>query len=74
MTRVDLMCDRCKIPIHGYRDEGVTVGFYDVSVGYWSKFALKIHEVNVCDQCMWNSAEYKRVYGVVSDNDGNSEP
>lgn len=62
MTDEVITCDRCKKKIDGFRDHGMTAGFYDTSTDLWGKFANP-GEKNVCDDCMWSDPRYQAVYG-----------
>jgi hypothetical protein len=55
-------CDRCKKSVEGDWGEGFTSGFYEVSSGYWSKYARPF-ETTVCDCCMWCDPQYIADYG-----------
>lgn len=55
-------CDRCKKAVEGDWSERFTSGFYDVSSGYWAKYA-RPYETVVCDQCMWCDARFIADYG-----------
>jgi hypothetical protein len=55
-------CDRCKRLIEGVEGDGLTCGLYDVSSGYWAKFA-RSYETTVCDECMWADPDYIKIYG-----------
>ena len=61
-------CDRCKKKFEGddhTGTSGFTCGYYDVSGGYWARFA-RPYETVVCDECMQCSPEYIKVYGDMS--------
>jgi hypothetical protein len=58
-------CDRCKKNVEGDWSDRFTCGFYDVSEGYWAKYA-RPYETLVCDCCMWCSPEYIADYGDMS--------
>jgi hypothetical protein len=58
-------CDRCKKSVEGDWSDRFTCGFYDVSGGYWAKYA-RPYETLVCDCCMWCSPEYIADYGDMS--------
>ena len=62
-------CDRCGEKFDGFRTEGATAGFYDVtptdSPAGWDKFA-NAGEGIVCDRCMWNDPRYVAVYGTAN--------
>ncbi len=55
-------CDRCHKKVEGEWGEHFTSGFYDVSSGYWAKYADPWETV-LCDCCMWADARYIKDYG-----------
>lgn len=69
MKQVQIVCDRCKKTIDGIIADvpatGIpnryTGGFYDLTGGYWGKFA-RPGEKNICDECMHGDPEYKKLY------------
>lgn len=52
-------CDRCKEPIPDFEPpvDGMTAGYYDVTGGYWARFANDGESV-LCDRCMWSDPAY----------------
>jgi hypothetical protein len=54
-----LACCRCRKGIVTEKMDGVTAGYYDMSNGYWSKYA-KNGERILCDHCMQSDPAYKR--------------
>jgi hypothetical protein len=62
MKTVRVKCDRCKQEVEGTVDKVVTAGYYDVSEGYWRKFARQDERV-VCDNCMYADPRYQETYG-----------
>ena len=68
--KINITCDRCEcviegildaVPLSGYPSR-VTGGYYDVTSGYWNKFA-KEGESNVCDSCMHSDENYIHCHG-----------
>lgn len=63
MSKVTIMCDRCKKTVEGLHIMGSgTAGFYQVSSGTWAQFANP-DELVICDACMWRDPRYIADYG-----------
>lgn len=69
MKATKITCDRCGATVDGFEDtlpvpgvpQKYTAGFYDVSGGYWAKFA-RGGEKKVCDACMHADPDYQAIY------------
>ncbi len=67
---INITCDRCNSIVEGTIDDipvsgekvKCTGGFYDVTEGYWNKFANE-GEKRVCDSCMHSDLRYIKNYG-----------
>ena len=67
MKDIKITCDRCGKVIEGTIDlclntgAIVTGGYYIVSEGNWKEFG-RWEEENICDDCMHDDPEYKKLY------------
>lgn len=53
-----VQCDRCNKLVEGEVSiDGTTVGYYDVSNGFWAQFA-RWDELILCDNCILNDPKY----------------
>ena len=57
-----IKCDRCGKSIETVEGFVMTSGYYNVTGYPWKIFA-KNGEQKVCDECIHNSMEYKRMVG-----------
>ena len=62
MEKVEVRCDRCGLTIRGLLTPQGTVGYYEVDMGYWNKYAKSIDEKIVCDECLWADEAYLKDY------------
>lgn len=64
MDNICITCDRCGCTIKDAaidKQNNITSGYYDVSDGYWGRFA-RWDEYTICDKCMHSDPKYKEVY------------